>query len=213
MKRLLALSFAFLLPSLAGASPLTFALDHGSVTARLTVGSTVIGTAVGQLDSGFVVFDPTTGGLPDFSLGSSNLAILAPALPGAYNALDLAIQIDPAAGYSNSATGTGPWSITLGPIDISFSGTAFDNAPPITVPPIPVSGILPVNSFGVTAFFNAGQMRLGLLGLKVGEFTVAGVVYEVRADIEFVGFAVPEPALASLALVAIAGLAWIARRR
>jgi hypothetical protein len=211
--RLALVPAALLFAGAVQAAPITFALDHGSVTARLSIGSTLIATSAGQLDAGFVVFDPASGQIPDFSLHSSNLFIQAPALPGAYSAIDLDILIEPGSGYSSSATGTGPWSVTLGPIDISFAGSVIDSAPPVTVPPIAVAGLLPVSSFGVTAYYNAGLMRLGLLGLKVGEIRVGSLVFDVRADIEFVGFAVPEPAAAGLLAAALGGLAAVARRR
>jgi hypothetical protein len=204
---------ALLLAGAVQAAPITFALDHGSVTARVQVGTTVIASSAGQLDAGFVVFDPSSGQIPDFSLQSSSLFIQAPALPGAYTALDLDILIEPGAGYSSSATGTGPWAVTLGPIDISFAGSVIDSVAPVTVPPIAVAGLLPVNSFGVTAYYNAGLMRLGLLGVKVGEIQFGSLVFDVRADIEFVGFAVPEPTIAGLLAAAFGGLAWLGRRR
>ena len=211
--RPLLISLALLLPAAMQATPITFALDHGGVTARVELNGTLIGTGAGFLDAGFVVFDPSTGLIPNFSLHSSNANAFAPGLPGAYDALALSILIAPASGYSVSATGTGPWSITLGPIDVAYSGTAFDSTLPVTVPPVPVSGIVPINSFGVTAYYNAGQMRLGLLGLKIGEVRIGATVYDVRADIEFVGFAAPEPASGALTALALVGLAWTARRR
>jgi hypothetical protein len=203
-----------LLPAAIQAAPITFVLDHGSVTARVQGGGMLIASASAKLDAGFVVFDPGTGTIPDFALQSSSLFIKAPALPGAYDALDLDVLLAPGTGYSSTASGTGPWVITLGPVDISFSGSVIDSSPPVTASPTPVSGVVPISSFGVTAYFSAGQMRLGLLGVKVGEVRFGNLVYDIRADIEFVGFAaVPEPAGAGLLATALLGLALAARRR
>ncbi len=213
MIRPVLLSLAMLLPAVSQAAPITFALDHGSVTARVTLNGTIVGSGAGSLDAGFVVFDPSTGTIPNFSLQSTNLFLQAAVLPGPINALDLDIILTPGAGYTSSATGSNPWAVTLGPIDIAFAGFALDSTPPITASPIPVAGVLPINSFGVTAYYNAGQMRLGLLGVKIGEIAWGSLVFDVRADIEFVGFAVPEPALAGLAAFALLGVAFAVRRR
>jgi len=211
--RPLLLSLSLLLPLAAGAAPITFVVDHGGVTAGVSLNGTTIAVGAGQLTSGFVVFDDASGTIPDFSLQSNNLFVSVPALPGAYNALDLDISIDPAAGYSSSATGSNPYTVTLGPIAVSFSGAALDNSPPVTVPPQAVAGVIPINSFTVTAYYDGTEMRLGLLGVKVGEIRFGNLVYDVRADIEFVGFAIPEPALASLLAVGVAGLALASRKR
>ena len=96
-----------------------------------------------------------TGQLVDFSLHSSSVFISAAILPGAYNALMLDVTLEPGAGYSSSATGSNPYSITLGPIDVTYSGVAVDVTPPISVPPAPVGGVLAINSFSVTAFYHA----------------------------------------------------------
>jgi hypothetical protein len=206
---LTALLLAAPFPALA--SPITFGLDHGSTTARVSVNGFVIGTAAGKLDSGFVVLDPSTGTLPSFDLGASGLVVTSSYLPGGYDTIDLSVELTPGTGYASSATGSNPWSITLGPVNVSFVGSVLDTTPG-GQPPIPISGVLPVSSFAVTAVFDAGQMRLGLFGLKIGELRFQGVVYDVRADIEFVGFAVPEPAAAGLAFAGLGALAALRRR-
>lgn len=211
--RPLLFSFALLLPLASYATPITFAPTAGSVTARVSVGGTVVATGGGPLDGTFVTFDPTTGQILDFSLHSSSVFISASILPGAYNALMLDVTLEPGAGYSSSATGSNPYAITLGPLDVTFSGVALDVTTPITVPPQAVGGVLPISSFGVTAFYNAGQMRLGFYGVKLGEITWGSTVYDIRGDIEFIGYAVPEPALASLLAVALLGLGVAAVRR
>jgi hypothetical protein len=195
-----------LLPFASQATPITFTVDRGSVTARVSLNHTVVGNGGGPLDGTFVTFDPMTGHLVDFSLHSSSVFISASILPGAYNALMLDVTLEPGAGYSSSATGSNPYSITLGPLDVTYAGFAVDVTPPISVPPAPVAGVLAINSFSVTAVYHAGEMRLGISGVKLGEIDWGGTVYEIRGDIEFVGFAaVPEPALASLLAVALLG--------
>jgi hypothetical protein len=211
--RSLIVSLALLLPAAAQAAPIRFALDHGSVTARIELQGTLVGSGSGSLDGGFVIFDPVTGALSDFSLQSSDLFLLAAALPGALNALDLDIVITPGAGYSSSAAGSNPWSILLGPIDVAYSGSMLDATPPIGSAPVSVAGVVPINSFGVTAYFNADRMRLGLGGVKVGEIRWGDHVFDVLADIEFVSFAIPEPALAGLTALGLLALGLARRRR
>ena len=201
------------LAAVAHASPITYLLDHGSVTAKVRLQGTLVAMSSGFLDAGFIAFDPATGEIPSFSLHSSDLTVYAPLLPGAYDGLALDITLSPGSGYSSTASGTGPWSVTLGPIAAAFSGFVLDTTGPITVPPQPVSGVLPINSFGVTAYLSQGQMRLGLLGVKVGEVRIGEHVVDIRADIEFIGFAVPEPALAGLLGLTLVGLTAARSRR
>jgi hypothetical protein len=210
--RLLVVAAAFAMPIAAQATPVTYSLDHGSVTAKVWLNGSVVAHGGGSLDVGYVVFDPATGLIPDFSLHSSNVLAWAPILPGAYNALSLDILLQPASGYSSSATGSNPWSVMLGPLSVAFSGYAFDSTAPVTVSPIPVSGVIPINSFGVTAYLTQSEMRLGLIGVKVGEMRIGDQVFDVRADIEFVGFAVPEPSAAGLLALALGIIAWSTRR-
>jgi hypothetical protein len=193
--------------AIAQASPVTYLLDHGSVSANVWLAGNVVAQGGGFLSAGFVEFDPATGQITDFSLDASSVTAFAPILPGDYDHLSLSISLNPAAGYSSMASGSNPWSVTLGPIAVAYSGFASDSTPPITVPPAPVSGVIPISSFGVTAYLTQGEMRLGLIGVKVGEVSIGGQIFDVRADIEFVGFAAPEPAVASLVTAALAGLA------
>ena len=213
--RALLLMLALLLPSATFALPITFLLDHGSTTVALSVGNTVIGSGSGFLSSGFVVFDPASATIPDFSLQSASFSFFAGALPGAYNTFDLSISLDPGAGYSSSGGGSGPFTVTLGPIDVSFSGIASDTTVPITVSPVAVGGVLPVQSLNVTATYNAGQMKLALLGVKLGQFTWGDYQFEIRGDIEFIGLAesTPTPEPGVLGLLGVAGLGGLALAR
>lgn len=196
------------LPSLA--TPLTFVLAQGTTTARLSVNGVVIGSASGKLSSGFVEFDPSNGALSNFDLIASSVVVTSPFLPAGYDEIDLSVELKPAAGFSASATGSNPWSIVLGPLTDTFVGSVVDTAPG-GLPPIPISGVIPVNNLAVTAAFNDDKMRLGVFGVKVGELHWNGVDFVLRADIEFVGFAVPEPGVVALALAGLASLSLLRR--
>lgn len=205
--RALLLLVAVAVPLAGFASPIEFGLDHGSVTLRIDVNGSAVASGAGTLDAGSVTFDPTALTIPTFSLAASG-TILAPLLPG-YNQADLSITLGPGIGYGSSGSGSNPTTVTLGPIAIGFSGVLWDGSPPPT--PIPFAGTVALPTFTVDAYYNAGQMRLGLVGVKVASFWYLGNLIEIYGDIEFVGFAVPEPALA--ALVALSGLALLVLRK
>jgi len=211
--RLLLLSLALLLPVASQAAPITFGVTRGSVSTRVWLNGQTVARGTGHLTNSFVVFDDATGNILDFTLESTDAFIWAPVLPGAYNAIDLDLLITPGAGYASTATGSNPYDVTLGPIDIAFTGTVLDLSPPVTEPPVPGSGVLPLPAFTVTATYDAGEMRLSLVGVKVGEIRFGHLVFDVRADVEFFGVAAPEPAVASLLIAALAGLALVRSRR
>lgn len=208
--RALSLAAALACPAVAGAAPVTYALDHGAMTLTVKVDGTAIASGAASLTSGSVTFDSVALTIPTFALGASG-SVLAPLLPGDYDQLNLtSISLAPGTGYSSSGSGSNPTVVTLGPINVSFAGSVIDGTTPVTVPPIPFSGSLAVPSYTVNATLNTA-FELGIGGMKLVSFNAGGHVIEVFSDIEFIGLAVPEPALGGL--LAAAGLAGVAVRR
>lgn len=211
--RPLLLLLALALPGALQAAPLNFVPDQGAMTLHVWAGNTLIASGQGQLDSGFLVFDPTTGVVSDLDLTAMNLAIWASALPGAYNALLLKMNVAPGAGFASTGDTTNPYNISIGPLDVAYLGSMVDATTPVTVPSVPIFGTLSVSALDVTILYDPATSRLSFQGVKLAEFVHNGVTLTVRGNIEFVGQPVPEPALAALALTGIAGLATFGRRR
>jgi hypothetical protein len=212
--RSLLLLLAVAIPTASQAAPITFVPLQGAMTVTVWMGSTQIANGLASLDSGFVVFDPVAGFVSDLGFTASNFFVWAPALPGAYNGVLLdSVAVDPAAGFSSSIDTTNPYDLTIGALDVSFVGSIVDVAAPVTVPPLPLSGTLTIDTLDVTIDYSATQTALSFQGVKLAEVVHNGVTYTVRGNIEFVGQPVPEPALATLALSGLAGLAWFGRRR
>ena len=211
--RSLMLLLAFALPGALQAAPINFVPNQGAMTLHVWAGNNLVASGLGQLDSGFLVFDPTTGVVSDLDLTAMNLAIWAPALPGDYNALLLKVNVAPGAGFGSTGDTTNPYNITIGPLDVAYLGSMVDATTPVTVPGVPISGTLSVNALDVTIVYDPTTSTLSFQGVKLAEFEHNGVTLTVRGNIEFVGQPVPEPALAGIALAGLAGLIRFGRRR
>lgn len=201
-------------PVASKAAPITFVPVQGAMTLTVWVGTSQIANGVASLDSGFVVFDPVAGTVSDLGFTASNFFIWAPALPGAYNGVLLtSVAVAPAAGFTSSVDTTNPYNLTIGALDVSFAGSILDASAPVTVPAIPFSGTLTIDALAVVIEYTGTTPYLSFQGVKLAEIVHNGVTYAVRGNIEFVGQSVPEPALATLAMIGVAGLAWFGRRR
>jgi hypothetical protein len=187
-------------------------LDQGTIKARVFLDKTIVASGTGNLD-GFVQFDPSTAQPLDFLLQSTDLLILAPALPGAYGAFDLDITITPGAGFGSSATGSNPYTIDIGPLDIGFSGVAFDPTAPVTVAPLAFSGVVSIDDLPITAFLTDGAVELKINAIHVVDVVWGTLAFRIIIDVNFFGTAVPEASVAGLLALGLGALALRARIR
>lgn len=214
MKHLRALALvALVLPAATVAAPITFVASEGTLSVSVWVNGVSVANGAGAIDSGQLVFDPTTGVVSDLSLAATNLGAFAPALPGAYDTLGLSVTISPGSGFGSTGDPTTPYDITLGPLQVSFLVSVTDATAPITVPPLSFAGGFRVDYLAATIAYSGGATTLTFHGMRLAEFTHGGLSVVVRGDVEVVAHPVPEPAFALLALAGAAGLSLLGRRR
>jgi hypothetical protein len=211
--RALVLRVALAFPAAATAAPISFVASEGSLAVSVWVNGVSVANGSGSLDAGQLVFDPDTGVVSDLSLGASDLGAPVPALPGAYDTLGLSVSISAGSGFGSTGDSTNPYDITLGPLSVAFVLSITDATAPVSVPPLSFAGGLAIDFLDATISYAGGATTLTFHGMRLAEFVHGGLSVVVRGDVEVVARPVPEPTFAALALVGVAGLSALGRRR
>jgi hypothetical protein len=191
--------------SAASAAPILYSFTGGSASVTLLNGSTPIATASRPLDGISVEFDAAGPALTDFSLLLDDSISFGPIL--GYHTLAFTISAAPGAGYASSGTGTNPYDVTSGPIDVVFSGSLIDGI----LPPIPVSGSETIPSLGASIVVTGSDIHVVFSNEQMMHCYLGTNTLTLLVQVEFFGTAVPEPRLGLL--LALGALALPVSRR
>ncbi len=206
--RVLAIAGFLALPIAAGAAPVQYAFTGGSVSIQLKLNGLVVASASTPLDGTSLTFDASSASISDLNLLLTD-QITFPTLLGR-DTLSFSIQaVDALSGYASSGTGSNPYSVTSGPLTISFNAVIFDStgAPP---PDINISSSLTSGLVGSTVTVSGNNLTAVFASTKVLQHSWQTI--ELWAAVTFQGTAVPEPPVALLLAAGALGLAFRATR-
>ena len=211
---LLAVAFV-LVPLSATATPVTYNFTSGTLTvsALLLPSTTVLlngsSSASTALTGTSFTFDtalvPLAGN--DMSISAfafvtspTGVLVLTPAVGPVTQVSFGALTITTGPLFVSSATGTGPYNFSMGPIKVT--GSAATNLGPTTIN---------VSTPSATGSINLGTNTISLQGITIGVVTTAGGTLLVKGDFVFHG--VPEPGTVALLAVGAIALTGTLRRR
>lgn len=206
--RALGFAWALALPLAAGAAPITYAFTSGSASLSLKLNGYVVASASAPLDGMSLTFDAAAQAITDLDLLLTD-QVSFPMLLGR-DTLSFSIQAVDGPGYSSSGSGSNPYSVTSGPLTITFTGVIFDSggAPP---PNIVISSSLTTGPVGSTVTVAGNDLTAVFASTKMLQHGWQTI--ELWVAVTFQGTAVPEPSLALLLAAGAAALSLRASRR
>lgn len=223
---LLGCGLALAPPSLAGAVPITYFHDSGSVTLTATAGATTLASGIDASLTGIqVTFDADAPAVVDILLTMAPvgpITLLAP-----YAGYDTITIHSATLATTNAFVGTGVtllnaavanYAYTVGPLAVfgAFSATNSAGPPPAPIVANSFAAITPSASGGITV--NATNGDFTLLGVTIAQFPPPVNSTEtdnlvIKADFVFRGQpGVPEPTTAALLGLGLLGLLAAGRR-
>jgi len=198
-----------LAPIAATATPVTYSLDSGTLTVTATLlPSTAIlldgnASASVALTGTSFTFDvdlvPVAGNddsISDFEFvtAASGPFTLTPSVDGVTTISFSALTVTGDAGFTSSASGTGPYNFTMGPILVTGSATTNLGGPN------PIS----ISTASATGQIQLGTDMISVLGVTIGVLpTESGGTLLLKGDFVFHGssVSVPEPSTAALVIL------------
>ena len=197
-----------LVASAASATPVRYDYVFGNASVTLiqeVPGGPVLGSDIATLTGTFATFDTAVPALTDFEfIIDDNSVILGP-----LGSIDVYLVASAASGFSAPATPVGvdiyTWS--GGAVDVTgslaFTGGLLDGQTvPVAISLASVDGGFRTTVFGTETFGIANAFT-------IYSFSIDGVDYRVRVNVAFKGVPeVPEPSMAALVALALAGIAF-----
>jgi hypothetical protein len=213
--RLLLAAALVLLPVSASALPVAYSFTSGTLTvsALLLPSTTVLlngspsvsaaltGTSF-TFDTALVPLAGNDMSISAFTFVTSPTGVLSltPSVGSVTQISFGALTITAGGGFVSSASGTGPYNFTMGPIAVT--GSATTNLGPSAVN---------VSTPSANGSINLGTNTISLQGITIGAITTTGGTLLVKGDFVFHG--VPEPGAALLVAFGAVAFAGLRRRR
>jgi hypothetical protein len=199
---------ALFAPFAAAAAPITYLHTGGSASVVLVLNGDVVASAVAPLDGMSLSFDAATATITDLDLLLVD-SLTFPRLLG-WDTLEFSMQAVPASGYASSGTGANPYSVTSGPLLVTFSGAIVDglNGPP--PPTLPFNGSLTTGMVPATVTLAGDELSAVFSSTKMMQYGWQSL--ELWVEVTFEGTAVPEPATWLTLASGLLGLAALGRR-
>jgi hypothetical protein len=201
--------FFLLAPASALGAPITYLHSGGSASVELRLNGNVAASASALLDGASLSFDAAGAKITDLDLMLDD-EIAFPRTLG-YDTLLFTLQAVDAAGYASSGSGTNPFSITSGPLLVTFSGVFSDglNGPP--PPNLPFSGSLTTSNLPVSVTVAGNDLVAWVASSRMLQHGWQSL--ELWVGFTFQGSALPEPQTWMLLITGLSGPALVGRRR